>query len=279
MASGPIRELKSMGYEIFMLLLSILSVANTVFLVIGRLVAGPGGPALEVVLIMDAVISPIFLFDFVLRLMTAPSWRRYFFREWGWADLLATLPLLRVFRIFRIVRVVRLLRAEGLDRVGAELLDRRAAATFLFTLFLVLVVLEVAGASIYYVEGADRAANITSAGDALWWGLVTITTVGYGDKFPVTGGGRVIGVFLLLAGIGIFSVLTGFIANIFLAPRRPARFVRPVDDPRATIAAVRALMVEQDERAEQIRSRLDELQRSIAKPPPSASEGRREPGG
>ena len=71
------------------------------------------------------------------------------------------------------------------------------------------MVLEVAGATIFAVEGGDPAANIQSPGDALWWGLVTITTVGYGDQYPVTVGGRLIGAILLFAGIALFSVLTG----------------------------------------------------------------------
>ena len=68
------------------------------------------------------------------------------------------------------------------------------------------------------IEHDAPGANITTAGDAIWWGLVTITTVGYGDQYPVTQSGRVIGTFLLFAGIALFSVLTGFIANAFLAP-------------------------------------------------------------
>ena len=67
---------------------------------------------------MDFVITPIFLFDFFYRLTTASSPRRYFFRGWGWADLLSCVPLLRVFRVFRVVRVIRLLRAYG--RTGSS---------------------------------------------------------------------------------------------------------------------------------------------------------------
>ena len=106
--------------------------------------------------------------------------------------------MFRIFRIFRVLRVIRLVRARGIERLGVDLLEARASATFLLTIFMVLVVLEISGASIYYVEGGDPAANIKSASDALWWGIVTITTVGYGDRYPVTDGGRVIGVFLLI---------------------------------------------------------------------------------
>jgi voltage-gated potassium channel len=272
MATGSSRELKGVGYEFFMLLLSVLSVANLAFLVFARIVNPTGGPAQEVVLVMEVVITPIFLFDFLYRLSTASPPRRYFFRGWGWADLLSCVPLLRVFRVFRSVRVVRLLRQYGRARIGADLFEARASAVFLLTLFLVVVVLEVTGASIYYVEVQDPAANIITAGDALWWGLVTITTVGYGDQYPVTEGGRIIGVFLLFAGIGLFSVLTGFIANVFLAPPAKPR-LQPRDRAASEISAVRALLAEQDARAATIRAHLDELEKRIEDSRPRAEQG------
>jgi voltage-gated potassium channel len=262
MATGDSRELKGVGYEVFILLLSVLSVFNLGFLFFSALVNPQGGPAQEVVLTMDLVITPIFLFDFFYRLTTASSPRRYFFRGWGWADLLSCLPLLRVFRVFRVVRVIRLLRAYGPKRFVADLIEARASATFLLTIFLVILVLEVTGASVYYAEAPDPNANITTAGDAIWWGLVTITTVGYGDQYPVTEAGRIIGVFLLFAGIGLFSVLTGFIANIFLAPPAKPR-LEPRDRATSEIVAVRTLLAEQDERAAAIRVHLDELEKRI----------------
>ena len=256
------RELKGVGYEVFILLLSILSVVNLVVTALGTFI-GRQGPALDVVFAMDTIITPFFVFDFFYRLLTASSRRAYFFRGWGWADLLAVIPMFRVFRVFRIIRVFRLLTAYGPRRFLADLVEARAAATFLLTIFLVILVLEVAGASIYYVEVSDTAANIKSAGDAIWWGLVTITTVGYGDRYPVTPEGRVIGTFLLMSGIGLFSVLTGFIANVFLAPPAKPRVAPAPEDPRATIVAVRALLAEQEERAEAIRHHLDELEQQV----------------
>lgn len=262
MATGDSRELKGVGYEVFILLLSILSVFNLAFLAVAAFVNPGGGQAQEVVLAMDTIITPFFIFDFLYRLLTATSPRRYFFRGWGWADLLSCVPLLRVFRVFRVVRVIRLLRHYGRARFVADLIEARASATFLLTIFLVVVVLEVTGASVYYAEAPDPNANITTAGDAIWWGLVTITTVGYGDQYPVTEAGRVIGTFLLFAGVALFSVLTGFIANAFLAPPAKPR-LEPRDRATSEIAAVRTLLAEQDERAATIRAHLDELEKRI----------------
>jgi voltage-gated potassium channel len=92
-------------------------------------------------------------------------------------------------------------------------------------LLLVVVVLEFSSIGVLAAERDAEAANIRSASDALWWGYVTITTVGYGDRFPVTNYGRVVGVFLLTIGVGLFATFTGFIANFFLAPRQ-----EPEDD-------------------------------------------------
>ncbi len=68
-------------------------------------------------------------------------------------------------------------------------------------------------------ESASAQANIKTGIDALWWNIVTLATVGYGDKYPVTTAGRVIGVVVIVAGVGLFSALTSFLAQWFLKPR------------------------------------------------------------
>jgi voltage-gated potassium channel len=95
---------------------------------------------------------------------------------------------------------------------------------------------------------------------------VTITTVGYGDRYPVTGGGRIIGTVLLFTGIALFSVLTGFIANAFLAPREPRlRRMRHVlkKTPETQVAELKDLLLAQDQRSAEIRAKLDDLERAI----------------
>ena len=260
MTAEPTGELKGVSYELFMLLISLLSIVNAVIVITGVL----QGPAYDVVVLMEGALVPILAFDFVYRLLTAPSRRGYFLRRWGWADLLAATPGLGMFRVFRMARVSRLLRLRGREWVADELLRQRAIATFLLTIFLVFVVVEVAGASVFVAESSNPDANITTAGDALWWGIVTITTVGYGDQYPTTPSGRIIGVFLLVSGIALFSVLTAFIANAFLA-RRPRRVVRLAEaaGPASALEEVRRLLAEQEERTAAIRDRLDELERSI----------------
>jgi voltage-gated potassium channel len=261
-ASSQVEPLTSPAYEVFMVLLSGLSIFNTAF-VVGAWLTGSNGPSGEVVRVMDAAITPLFVFDFLHRFRSAPSRHAYFVHGYGWADLVATVPILRIFRLPRTAMVVRAIRTRGTDRVLAQLSASRAVATFLFTVFLVVAVVEFASATIYYAEKGAAGANIASAGDAIWWALVTITTVGYGDQYPVTLNGRVIGTFLLFAGICLFSVLTGFIANAFLAPRTRLRRARRADDVTAALAAVRDLLTEQEDRADDIRQRIDEVERLV----------------
>jgi voltage-gated potassium channel len=71
------------------------------------------------------------------------------------------------------------------------------------------------------VEARDPAGNIKTASDALWYSLVTMSTVGYGDRYPVTNPGRLIGSVIIIVGVGLFGTITGFLANAFLSPKTP----------------------------------------------------------
>jgi voltage-gated potassium channel len=261
MADDPRSDLKGTSYELFMLLLSLLAIANVVIV----LVAGPASVSGEVAILIEIAITPLFLFDFLYRLATSASRWGYVIRRWGWADLIAVVPLLRLFRLARVVSTVREARAVGSERIADDLYISRASATFLLTVFAVIVVVEFAGIAEYYVEQGVANANIVSAGDSIWWGLVTITTVGYGDQYPVGGAGRIVGAILLFAGIALFSVLTGFIANVFLAPDRPRRRARVAPrTPAAELAQLTDLLREQERQAGAIRAKMHDLERALA---------------
>ena len=116
------------------------------------------------------------------------------------------------------LRVGRLVREYGFGTLGRWLLRERAQSALYVVSFLVILVLEVSSILMLPLEARSPDANITTAGDALWWGIVTVTTVGYGDQFPVTTGGRSVGVFVLILGVGLFGTFTGFLANAFLTP-------------------------------------------------------------
>ena len=132
-------ELKNTGYEIFIGILSVLSILNLVLLYAIQ------DAALDTVLwVMNAILSANFLADFTYRLFTAPSKARYFFRTYGWADLLASLPFqqVKILRVFRLARVFPLLREYGLRNIARNLLDDRAGSALLCLLLMGILVLE-----------------------------------------------------------------------------------------------------------------------------------------
>ena len=111
----------------------------------------------------------------------------------------------------------------GLRNIVRSFIRDRADNALLVVVFMVIVVLEFGSMSVAYFEQYAPGANITTGGDAVWWAFVSITTVGYGDQYPVTPGGRTAAVLVLAAGVGLFGVLSGYLANFFLAPPRRSR--------------------------------------------------------
>jgi voltage-gated potassium channel len=194
--------------------------------------------ARDVVLVVDGALCIVFLADFAYRLFSAESKREYFVRGGGWLDLIGSLPApgLRIARIFRVMRALRAIRGYGVRPLARDFMRQRAQGAMYVVLLLVVVVLEYSSIGVLAAERDAETANIRSASDALWWGYVTITTVGYGDRFPVTNYGRIVGVFLLTIGVGLFATFTGFIANFFLAPRQEDESGSELERLRARVA-------------------------------------------
>jgi len=239
------QELKNTSYELFILLLSVLSIFNLLVFVIPRI-----DPVVEgVVAVVDGFITVIFMLDFLYRFFTAESKRDYFFRNWGWADLLTSIPVqqLKIFRVFRIVRIIRLLRMYGWRNMVREIRDNRASSALYLTIFMVIIVLEFGGMGIVFAEAYNTDSNIKTAGDGVWWAFVTITTVGYGDQFPVTNLGRFMGFFVMVLGVGSFAVLTGYLANSFLSPGDKVSLKQvEATDQNEEISEFRRLLHEQE---------------------------------
>lgn len=168
----------------------------------------------------DFAICMVFLGEFTLNLARAPDRRA--FMKWGWIDLLASIPALdaaRVGRAARLIRLLRLLRAfRSANRIGGFLLRRRGEATITAAVLIALLMATFAAIAILEFEAGREKANIHTAADALWWAVATITTVGYGDRYPVTSEGRVIAAVLMTVGVGFFGIFTGLVASWFMAP-------------------------------------------------------------
>lgn len=245
-------------------MLSLLSIINLAF----RFFADDPNVA-TVLEVMNAIIFPIFLGDFLYRFITADSQSAYFFRGFGWADLLSSWPIqqLKILRVFRLWRVIRLFVRFGAKNLVHEFITHRAENALLTVGFLVICVLEFGALLILRAEGSSPDANITNASDAIWWVYVTITTVGYGDQFPVTNQGRILAIFVMTAGVGLFGTLSGYLANLFLSPsakeQKPEVPVTDQDDPRAKILALRRMIETQESTMAKMKSQLDDIETMI----------------
>ncbi len=171
----------------------------------------------ELLQLIDNAICVFFLVKFFVRLIRAENKLR--FMRWGWIDLIASIPVFPQMRVGRLVRLFRLLRALRAFRSARNLINHiyRNRAYGLFATVSIIAVLMVLTSSIAILQVEnDLTSNIHTASDALWWSYTTITTVGYGDKYPVTPEGRIIAALLMTAGVGLFGTFTASVAAYFL---------------------------------------------------------------
>ncbi len=143
--------------------------------------------------------------------------------RWGWVDLLSSIPMvdfLRAGRLLRLIRLLRIIRAFRSTKSFIDHIFRNKAKGSLTSVSLIAVLLIIfSSIAILQVE-KDPNSNIKTAEDAIWWAYVTITTVGYGDKFPVTTEGRIIAAVLMTAGVGLFGTFTAYVASWFVVEKQ-----------------------------------------------------------
>jgi len=166
----------------------------------------------------DTAVCILFFVDFIVTLVRSQNRWRYF-ATWGWLDLISSIPVLdslRWGRAARALRIVRVLRGFKATKVVTDfVLERRAQSTFLAVVLVSILLVVLSSAAILQFETSPEA-NIKTPEDAVWWAVVTITTVGYGDKFPISSEGRLIAALLMTAGVGLFGTFAGFVAAWFL---------------------------------------------------------------
>lgn len=158
-----------------------------------------------------------FLADFFVRFHRAPS--KVEFLKWGWIDFVSSIPMLNLFRVGRVVRIIRVFRIlrafRSMKNLITYFLQHRKVTSFAAVAAISLCVMVFCTIAVLNFEDSPES-NIKNAGDAFWWAFVTMTTVGYGDKYPLSAEGRVIACILMTAGAGLFATLTGFVASMFL---------------------------------------------------------------
>jgi voltage-gated potassium channel len=176
----------------------------------------------SILTIIEIVCVSIFSVEYLLRIFVSKKPLKYIFSFYGIIDLLAILPFyiytaidlrpirtFRIFRIFRALKIIRYNRALHRFKMAAGIVKEEV---ILFSLISgILIFLSAAG--IYYFENAAQPKIFASIFHSLWWAIVTLTTVGYGDAYPITVGGKVFTFFVLIIGVAIVTIPAGLAAS------------------------------------------------------------------
>ncbi|MEK9820450.1 MAG: ion transporter [Pseudomonadales bacterium] len=184
----------------------------------------PNLPEWSIVLLksFETLCIYVFLVEYFLRVFVAKNPFKYIFSFYGIIDFLAIAPyflssfvdlrFLRVFRIFRIFRVLKLVRYnKAIRRLGIAAKEvKEEVILFLIVTFILIFVVS---AGIYFFENEAQPDKFQSVFHSMWWTIVTLTTVGYGDVYPITAGGKIFTFFILILGLGIVTVPAGLVAS------------------------------------------------------------------
>ena len=175
----------------------------------------------------------VFILEYLARILVSEKKLKFIFSFFGLIDLFAILPFylsfgvdlrsLRVLRMFRLFRLLKLVRYNKAMRHFAKAMMLAKEQIILF-MGVTLVLIYFAAIGIYYFENEAQPEHFSSIFDSLWWSIVTLTTVGYGDVYPITVGGRIFTFFILLIGLGIVAIPTGIISSSL------TKVVEPNDD-------------------------------------------------
>jgi voltage-gated potassium channel len=226
------------AYNIFILVLTIFSLVIMAMLLVPWIDA----ETRSLLNVYDNAVAFIFLGDFIYNITGARPRSAYFIHQRGWLDLLGSIPtfgyfqyaaLLRLARLSRLARIGRLMGGQKRKQIVQDVLDNRGQYATFITILAAGIVLCTASILVLQFESRSPDANIKTGGDALWWAVVTITTVGYGDFYPVTSLGRLTGVSVMFAGVGIIGALASILASILVPPPKP---VDADADPAASTA-------------------------------------------
>ena len=191
------------------------------------------------------IVVIIFTIEYLLRIIVADKKLSFIFSFYGMIDLLSILPFylstgydlrsLRTFRLFRLLRLLKLLRYNVAVRRFHRAFIIAKEEMILF-LFMTVILLYLASVGIYYFENAAQPEKFASIFHSLWWSVATMTTVGYGDVYPITVGGRIFTFFVLMIGLGIVAVPAGLVASALSKARKEEdeRANKSTQDPIST---------------------------------------------
>ncbi len=188
----------------------------------------------------EVFVITVFAADYFLRLGSAPKPLKYAFSFWGIIDLIAFLPALilagtdltsaRLLRLIQLARILKLTRlASAFDNMLAAV--REIREQLLIFLILTLIVLFLSAVGIYQFEHKAQPDVFVSVPHALWWSVATLSTVGYGDIYPITAGGKIFTAVILLIGLAVIAVPTGLISAALVSKTNATNKENHDDEP------------------------------------------------
>jgi voltage-gated potassium channel len=197
-------------------------------------------------------VSAILIIDVIARMIRAERLKPFLSRFHGWLLIPGSLPVpfFSLFRLLWYFLMIRAFRRSDFSNMGQVVINKRAQSTLLLILFAGILMLQFSGIFILRAELPDPSANIQNANDAIWWAMVTMATVGYGDRYPITTSGRIIGIFVMITGVGLFSVLTSYLADSFLKSRSR------LDESRSTL-------IQDEEYHNQLIKKIEDLEKQL----------------
>jgi voltage-gated potassium channel len=177
---------------------------------------------------IEIAVVGLFTVEYALRFWVADTKLRFVFSFYGLIDLLAILPFyiamgvdlrsVRILRLFRVLRVFKLTRySDAMQNLGHAFVEVKQEMILFFMMTVIMIYMSAVG--IYYFENPEQPEEFSSIFECLWWAVATLTTVGYGDVYPVTAGGRLFTFVILMVGLGIVAVPTGLISSALTRKR------------------------------------------------------------
>ncbi|MCY4380978.1 MAG: ion transporter [Proteobacteria bacterium] len=229
-------------YDLIMATLAFFSIVNLIPMALGK----EGQPSYELAHYLDYFFCCIFFLEFVGSMYVTKNKTRYFFKQ-GWLDLLSSIPAIGVLRVARIARLVRLFRTFlRMRNLLPYLIQSKNVSTPVFLMIISFAVIFIAASLILQFE-YGTGSPITTPLDAVWWSVVTMTTVGYGDMVPVSSAGRITAMVIMVCGVAFYGGVSGLLAT----------YLMEVDDQGAEKAI--------NQRLSAIEKKLNEIAKNLPK--------------
>jgi len=210
----------SKNFDIFIILLVILSMITYSIGTIDKL----DSEVKNYLNLLNDIFIILFSIEYILRIYTADNKFKYIFSFYGLIDLISILPFylgmvfdgqyiksLRLLRVFRLVKLTRY--SKTLQKFSKAFYNAREE--FVIFAFITIIMFYIAAVGIYQFEHEVQPEAFGSIFDSMWWAVATLTTVGYGDVYPITIGGKIFTTLILIIGLGVVGVPAGIIAAAF----------------------------------------------------------------